>query len=275
MPPWFGLSGPPADLSRLESTPSLTPPAPPNGSDRLRRAQAGLEPSRSLANGKPPPARSQAASLEEQLAAIPAEPMQAGHMDSRKLPSEDNISLHTHAHADAADKQPVRPRINHAGPSAARLPHAQPSYQPAANERGPPGSNVPSASGASHPDVQPPARPANQRNAQRAELVEDFELEDELRAMTRGILGQGEGPQRAKFSLPKPPVIIRKAIQLGSPHGQGPAPAGVKRRADAAAGKAPPQVCSCPCCLPSLCLDCGIGPQTPAERLISRAAAGP
>ncbi|KAK9868262.1 hypothetical protein WJX84_007623 [Apatococcus fuscideae] len=60
--------------------------------------------------------------------------------------------------------------------------------------------------------------------------------------MTRGILGQGEGPQRARFSLPKPPVIIRKAIQLGSPHGQGPAPAWVKRRADAAAGNAPQQV---------------------------------
>ena len=87
-------------------------------------------------------------------------------------------------------------------------------------------------------------RPAASKSAPRkAELVEDFDLEDELQAMTRGMLGQADGPQRAKFSLPKPPVIVRKAIKLGSPQGQGPAPAWVKRRANAAsADEAPPQV---------------------------------
>ena len=82
----------------------------------------------------------------------------------------------------------------------------------------------------------------------KALLLEDYELEDELQAMTGSMLRQENAPQRAKFSLPKPPAMARKAIQLGSPHGQGPAPAWVKRRANAAAAQLPPQACAI--CMP-------------------------
>ena len=241
-------------LESLASAPSLTPPAPPNGADRLRRAQDGLEPNAELA-GRSSTSAQQRTYLAAQLSDLPAEPMQQsrphtgfGRSSERLTYSSNTNGIGNDLHRDVS-----RSQITDAGTAfTSRLSSSEAQGGP--NEGRAPGSQY----GQTPPYDLPSSRPANKPAQKRPELLEDFDLEDELQAMTGSMLKQGDGPQKAKFLLPKPPVIVRKAIQLGSPNGQGPAPAWVKRRANAEATNGPAQV-SCFACLCKLsCTKAGV-----------------
>ncbi len=246
-------------LESLASVPSLTPPAPLNGADRLRRAQDGLEPNAELA-GRSSTSAQQRSYLAAQLSDLPAEPMQQSRPHTEFGRSHEQLPYRSSTNG-IGNGNGIQRDVSRAAQSNPNSAVNDPSWEVSrlakagtgsgftsrlSSSEGKGRSSAPRAPGSLHGQTPlhelPSSRPVSKPAQKRPELLEDFDLEDELQAMTGSMLKQGDGPQKAKFSLPKPPVIVRKAIQLGSPNGQGPAPAWVKRRANAEAANAPAQV---------------------------------